>query len=164
MMRWGRYWGPECSWTPSSADGLLHNHVLWASVLPFMKWGLLHSSARTFLRLRASMHFHQLVLMVKQQNLRWNVKWSQKQSTIWKRRWILFQLRIKQNHFPFYSSQPGCLLLATPQPHCSAPRLIVPFSWPEQSVTVEALVFLHQKYLQRATACICVSLQNKKML
>lgn len=104
------------------------------------------------------------VLMVKQQNLRWNVKWSQKQSTIWKRRWILFQLRIKQNHFPFYSSQPGCLLLATPQPHCSAPRLIVPFSWPEQSVTVEALVFLHQKHLQRATACICVSLQNKKML
>jgi len=81
-----------------------------------------------FLRLRASVLSHNCwVLMVKQQNRRWNVKWPQKQSATWKRRQILFQLRIRQNHFCLLC-QPGCLLLVTLQPHCSGPRLTVYFS------------------------------------
>lgn len=108
LKRWGR-----------DLQLLLDGPELWAVVPPLLLtsfmatsswrslnlhlaiWELLHSSTPTFLQLRDSMDSCSCwVLVDEHQNHRWNVKKPNKESTIWKRRPILFQLRYKRTIFP----------------------------------------------------------------
>lgn len=74
----------------------------WRSLnLHLAIWELLHSSTPTFVQLRDSMDSCSCwVLADEHQNHRRNAKKPNKESTIWKRRPILFQLRYKRTIFP----------------------------------------------------------------